>query len=104
MRRWPRESGLALTETCLPTTVTDGELAAGKALPIARARILINGTSHTTEMEPGSRAAVFTLHLEAGPTLLHTWFDDERRQPICGAYFVYVKSVTGTSTGRGSEA
>ena len=104
LRRWPRESGLALTEACLPATVTDGELPAGVALPIARARILINGTSHTTEMEPGSQAAVFTLHLEAGPTLLHTWFDDERRQPICGAYFVYVKRLTGTSTGKGEEA
>ncbi len=35
-------------------------------------------------------AAVFTVQLDAGPTLLHTWFDDERNQPICGAYYVYV--------------
>jgi arylsulfatase len=97
LRRWPRESGLTLTEACLPTVVTDGELCAGEALPIARARILINGESLTQEMAPDSLSAVFTLHLEAGPKLLHTWFDDDRKQPICGAYFVYVKRLTTDS-------
>ena len=103
LRRWPRESGLALTEACLPTTVTDGELCAGEALPIARARIFINGGTHTRGMEPDSLGAVFTLHLPAGPVLLHTWFDDERHQPICGAYFVYVKRLTGIMAGSGSQ-
>jgi len=95
LRRWPRESGLGLTEACEPTVVTDGEFPGGEALPIARARILINRESHVQEMEPDSLGAVFRLHLEAGPTLLHAWFDDERQQPICGAYFVYVKRTEG---------
>jgi len=98
LRRWPRESGLALTEACQPTVVTDGEFPGGEALPIARARIFIKRESHTQEMAPDSVSAVFTLHVEAGPTLLHTWFDDEQHQPICGAYFVYVRRMATGST------
>ncbi len=91
--RWPRESGLALREACPRTVVTDGELPAGEALPIARGRIFINGRFHAVETKPEDAAAVFTLRLEAGPTRLHTWFDDDRGRPICGAYYVYVTRV-----------
>ncbi|MBN1582106.1 MAG: hypothetical protein JXA89_15490 [Anaerolineae bacterium] len=44
-------------------------------------------------VEPGAKAAVFTVPLKAGPTLLHTWFDDARQQPLCGAYYVYVSRL-----------
>ena len=40
---------------------------------------------------PGQGSATFTVQLDAGPTLLHTWFDDARDQPLCGAYYVYVE-------------
>jgi arylsulfatase len=93
LRRWPRESQLHLTEACPATQVTDGYLEAGFALPIARARLLIERQQHTQPIEPGDEAAVFTVPLKAGPTLMHTWFDDERKQPICGAYYVYVSRL-----------
>ena len=94
LRRWPRESGLGLTDACVATAVTDGELSGGNALPIARARVLIGGRNLTQPAGSGNEGAVFTLRLEAGPTLLHTWFDDERDQPICGAYYVYVRRTS----------
>ena len=53
-------------------------------------------TSATAEPDISAKnmeAATFTMHLEAGPVLLHTWFDDERRQPLCGAYYVYARRV-----------
>ena len=90
LRRWPRESGLRLTEACPATQLADGFLKEGLALPIARARMMIERQWHTQQVEADDEAAVFTLPLNAGPTLLHTWFDDARRQPICGAYYVYV--------------
>lgn len=93
LRRWPRESQLHLTEACPATQVTDGYLEAGFALPIARARLLIERQQHTQPIEPGDEAAVFTVPLKAGPTLMHTWFDDVRKQPICGAYYVYVSRL-----------
>lgn len=90
LRRWPRESGLTLGEGCAATPVTDGLLEEGIALPIARARLMIAREWHRQPVEPGHEAAVFTIPLQAGPTLLHTWFDDQRNQPLCGAYYVYV--------------
>ncbi|MFW6119167.1 MAG: arylsulfatase [Planctomycetota bacterium] len=90
LRRWPRESGLALDEACSATTVTDGVLEPGRALPIARARLMIDGQWHTRPVEPGQEAAVFTVDLGRGPKLLHTWFDDAQDQPLCGAYYVRV--------------
>ncbi len=90
LRRWPVESRLRLTEACPATQVTDGLLEEGTALPIAQARLMIDGELHVQRVEPEDTSAVFTVDLKEGPTLLHTWFDDENHQPICGAYYVYV--------------
>lgn len=90
LRRWPRESGLKLTEACAHTVLTDGEMPEGAALPIARARLLIDRQLHVRPVTPLDDAAAFTVDLPAGPTLLHTWFDDARHQPLCGAYYVYL--------------
>jgi len=93
LRRWPIESGLNLTEACSATQLTDGDLGEGFALPIARARLLIERRQHIQSVEPDDDAAVFTVQLNAGPTLLHTWFDDARNQPLCGAYYVHVSRL-----------
>ena len=91
LRRWPRESGLGLREACPAAQLTDGQLEEGIALPIARARMLIDGRFHAKAVGEKDQGVVFSVDLEQGPTLLHTWFDDERNQPICGAYYVYVE-------------
>ena len=90
LRRWPRESGLKLTEACTATQFFDGDGKAGVALPIAQARLMIGRQAVEQPVAMEDEAAVFTVQLDAGPTLLHTWFYDERNQPICGAYYVYV--------------
>ena len=90
LRRWPEESGLRLREACPETTVTDGIFPPGRALPISRARIYVGGMTRKKKVEEENREVTFRLHLEAGPTLLHSWFDDERQQPLCGAYYVTV--------------
>ena len=93
LRRWPRESGLKLAEACPASEFTDGEAEAGVALPITRARLMIGRKTEVQSVAPDDEAALFTVALGAGPTLLHTWFDDEQAQPICGAYYVYVARV-----------
>jgi len=93
LRRWPCESGLTLDEACSAVKLTDGTLEAGIALPVARARIMINRQVYSESVEPRQEAVTFRIPLEAGPTLLHTWFDDARHQPICGAYYVYVSRL-----------
>ncbi len=91
LRRWPAESGLKLQQDCPPTQLTDGAFDAGVALPITRARLLVDNQIHIKEIGPQDEAALFSLDLPSGPTLLHTWFDDEAKQPICGAYYVGVE-------------
>ncbi len=90
LRRWPRESGLALTDACTATTLADGEFGEGVAMPIARARIVIDRVEHNCTTGLGDQAATFTVQLNAGPCLLHTWFIDEQGQSLGGAYYVYV--------------
>ncbi|MBT3380812.1 MAG: arylsulfatase [Lentisphaerae bacterium] len=93
LRRWPRESDLALTEASEATTLADGDLEAGKALPIAQARLFIDAKRLAQPVAAGDKAAVFTVNLDAGPVLLHSWFDDASNQPICGAYYIYVNRL-----------
>ena len=101
LRRWPRESRLALSAACPPAELTDVYSAErndayqkeGFALPITQARLMIEQCRHTAPVKPGDEAAIFQIELRAGQTLLHTWFDDKRKQPLCGAYYVYIKRL-----------
>ena len=79
-----------MTQACGPTSFFDGEVLAGVAMPIAQARLMINRQRLTNPVTRDDDAAVFTVELPAGQTLLHTWFYDERNQLLCGAYDVYV--------------
>ena len=93
LRRWPRESGLKLTEASPAVQFTDGAAEAGVALPITQARLMVARQVETQSVAPDDEAATFTVQLAQGPALLHTWFDDERGQPICGAYYVYLSRI-----------
>lgn len=104
LRRWPTESDLGLNEGCEATPMADAipstaetewatRHSAGPAFEVSRARMMIAGEMHTTPVERDDDEASFTVDLEPGPTLLHTWFDDADGQPICGAYYVYVRRL-----------
>lgn len=89
LRRWPVESGLKLREAAPATQFVDGTAHEGVALPIAGARMMIDRKQYSQSLAADDAAAIFTVDLNVGPTRLHTWFDDEQNQPICGAYYVY---------------
>ena len=55
--------------------------------------MVIARQEYAQQVAPGQLGASFEVDLDAGPTLLHTWFDDQRMQPICGAYYVYVERL-----------
>ncbi len=96
LRRWPRESGLALDEGCPETKVVDGVYPAGEALPIAAARLRVGDAQIETTTRPGQKSVGFELELLSGPIELQTWLMDEKGESICGAYYVYVERREAT--------
>jgi arylsulfatase A-like enzyme len=91
IRRWPREAGLALPAAPPAEPVTDGNLPPGKALPIAGARIEIQGVTQRATATPDQPGVVFRIPLQAGPVEMQTWFLRSDGTEICGAYYVYIK-------------
>ncbi|MDF1812915.1 MAG: arylsulfatase [Verrucomicrobiales bacterium] len=91
LRRWPKETGLGLSEGHPETTIADGVLPAGKALPIRKARLKVGtGPMRHKICPPKAQSATFTVELLPGRTRLHTWFDNAEQQTLLGTYYVYV--------------
>ena len=105
LRRWPRESDVALADALPLSQVRDGDeyLSPGVSLPVSSARIFISGPDknergrvhfrETKKAMQGDKFVTFTTKLDAGPILLHTWFYDQEGNPITGAYYVYVRRL-----------
>ena len=96
LRRWPKE---------IDTPLTAKSARGGVALPIATARLFISDMNHlsiaektpygfeglTKKVSSEDTSVTFSVHLDAGPIALHTWFDDEHRETLASAYYVYVR-------------
>lgn len=87
LRRWPRELGLPLREA------PDG----GIACDVALAKIFISCGDRSfrsaSPVGPSDCFAAFEFDLPAGQAVLHTAFDDAQKEPLFGAYYVYVRKV-----------
>ena len=96
LRRWPPEVQTALS------AAYDAE---SKAFPIAAAKLEVAGQSLSKATRPNDTAAVFALKLPAGPTKLQGWFQDEKGQDLCGAFYADVELVKGEAeiTNRAAE-
>lgn len=95
LRRWPAERDLPLRAPCPEKQMQAGSLVAGKALPIASARLSIAGQDLSAKTGAEDKAADFRVKLQRGKTLLHGWFQDEAGADVCGAYYAYVRRVSG---------
>ncbi|MEW4487024.1 arylsulfatase [Thalassoglobus sp. JC818] len=94
LRRWPRESGLRLSDGCPQLQVTDGTYVAGKALPIHHGRLRVgDGFDQTTDANSEGTCFQFKANLNAGPIELESWMLDSAGNEICGAYYVYVNRI-----------
>ena len=93
LRRWPQESGLALRDPAPPLHGRYGDLIAGKALPIAEARLRVGATEWTRTVKPLDQEVVFEAGLEPGEMQLQSWFLDEGGQLLAGAYYVEIERV-----------
>lgn len=84
VRRWPRETDLALADAAGPDSV---------ALPIAAAVVEIAGQRLTAKAAPGAKEIALRAPLPSGRTTLHAWFQDAAGQDLCGAFYSYVRRV-----------
>ncbi|HBY62888.1 MAG TPA: arylsulfatase [Solibacterales bacterium] len=91
LSRWPPWQKLALNAARPPQAMTKGELPAGKALPIAGARLRVAGQDLSQPAAAGATTVEFVVRLEAGTrTNLHAWFQDAAGNDLAGAFYATV--------------
>ena len=94
LRRWPKESGLAITAPAPVMEGVDGTLMEGKALPAVRAWMQIGKSVQETVVQVDDAAVTMTIDLEEGPTHLQTRWIDEKGERLAGAYYVTIERVS----------
>jgi arylsulfatase A-like enzyme len=87
LRRWPEELGLPMTA---PAPAGAWPYVSGKALPIAKVRINIQGHVLEREVSDADACIALTVPLKTGKTQLKTAFLDRKGEVISGIYYVDV--------------
>jgi hypothetical protein len=74
--------------------MTAGMLPAGKAMPIAGAKLSVAGKESQVKTAAEDLAATMRVRLKAGVTTnLHGWFVDAAGNDLCGAFYAIVRRV-----------
>jgi hypothetical protein len=69
-----------------------GTLPAGKALPIAAAKLAVQGQEASKQTAAADTRAVFRVKLKGGQkTTLQGWFQDAHGADLCGSFYAEVK-------------
>lgn len=96
LRRWPKETGLALNASApvrpaiAGTSVPDSE--EGKALNIRKVKLTVQDIELSEQVNGDAEYVEFTVELEKGETHLQTWFTLDDGVEI-GAYYVEVEKL-----------
>jgi arylsulfatase len=92
LRRWPKEADAAIAGPVPAFKAVAGQLPEGKALPIAKIRLKIDGVMDETKPVPAeAKEIVFTTTMKAGAkTTMQSFCYDADGKELCGAYFAYV--------------
>ena len=93
LRRWPKESGLALRDAAAPLQGKYGDVMAGRALPITDARLRVGDSELHKRVNREDQEVVFETELEPGETQLQSWFLNAAGELLAGAYYVEVERV-----------
>lgn len=94
LRRWPKETKLALNAEASIRPAKEGTTVKaskkGKALEIRKARLKVQETDIEKEVEPTKEYVSFTIDLQKGEANLQTWFTLADGKSL-GAYYVSVE-------------
>ncbi len=92
LRRWPKESDLALRDTVeeIPKNEKTHLRPQGKIYPISQAMLSIFDNVYSMQLNGDEKSATFTIDLKQGKTKLQTWFLCEDGETL-GAYYIYIK-------------
>jgi arylsulfatase A-like enzyme len=91
LRRWPVESGLAISDGKASTKVTDGFLGPCVAIPIASARFECGGQRELKAVAKTDTYVDFQKRVEKGPAELRATFLDQTGAELLGAYYLEVR-------------
>jgi arylsulfatase A-like enzyme len=94
LRRYPKESGLALNAMAAVPPAEEGveSFPPGKALDIHKARVRIGDVEKEMIVSPKAESADFILQLPVGKTSLETWLIDNQEKSY-GAFYTYITRV-----------
>ena len=93
--RWPKESGLDITDGTPPL---DPEMSGkpapeGKALPIDHATLEVNNRRLVAKDGKFSGSIYFEVDLKEGENILHGIFRNKDGYPECGAFYGYISKL-----------
>lgn len=97
LRRWPKESGLAMRDGAPPLKGAYGDLMAGAALPVTQARLRVGDLDLRRRVGPEDREVVFEAELAPGERQLQSWLLDDAGELLAGAYYVEIERVVEVS-------
>jgi len=94
LRRWPRESKLALRDSCEEMLETDSKeyKPVGKSYPIVEARVSIGDIKTSYKVKKEDNCAKMRLYLKEGEYNMRTKFILEDGSYI-GAYYAYISKI-----------
>ncbi len=92
LRRWPKESGLKLTEGCPPfaTKLSGPPEPEGVAIPIAKGLLDVDGYQHQSAIDDDPCGINFEINLDQGRHEIRGLFADESDKPLCSAFYAEV--------------
>ncbi|MCF7567037.1 arylsulfatase [Sabulilitoribacter arenilitoris] len=91
--RWPAEAKNPLTSGLPELKTLTITFPKGIALPIAYTEIQIGDTKKTVKVSDTDLVSSDTFNLEKGHYKLKGTFFNEKKEPICGAYYIYVNKL-----------
>ncbi len=102
VRRWPREAAAPLAGVPAGKTVVDAFLSGSPvrgtlyngtphALPVAKIRLKIGSSTQEAAVGQSDQAVVFEVAVPAGPAAIEATLIDAAGQPLCDAFYAYVR-------------